>query len=113
MKRLKRVLVSVVMGAGLPVVYILLLMLVGKILRSFDVGFRDWFEYLTFPVTWAGDICALLSRPKVHPGFIILRRDFLLEAIIGDLILYSLLVYIYLRRRDASRLKRKIPPGES
>jgi hypothetical protein len=113
MKRLKRVLVSVVMGAGLPVVYILLLMLVGKILRSFDVGYRHWFEYLSFPITWVGDIYTYFFLPKDHPGLIYLGRYLWLATIIGDLILYTLLAYVYLKWRDASRLKRKIPPGES
>lgn len=105
MNRQKRLLVSVGMGAGLPIAYLLLLMLVGKIRRSFDVGYRHWFEYLTFPITWAGEIYARFLGFRDHPGLYFFRRDYWLATIIGDLVLYTFLVYIYLRRREATRLE--------
>ena len=67
-------------------------------------GYHRWYEYSLFPVSWPCDIYVHFFGFKDYPVCSYLRADVWIAGIVGNLFLYTLLVFLVLRVRDVRRL---------
>lgn len=97
---------SLGLGAAIPSLYFILLGLFFSGLHALGVSYQIWFEYISLPVGWASDLYVhFFIGYQDMPVYNVLRGDVWLAGILGNGFMYTLLVYLYLLRRDALRLR--------
>lgn len=101
----RRLMQSLGLGAAIPSLYFILLMLFFGGLSELGFAYQTWFEYVSLPVGWASDLYAHFFGYQDMPVYNFFRPDVWLAGIIGNWIVYTLLSYLFLRRRDALRLR--------
>lgn len=95
----KRLVLSVAGGALIPYFYFLCLFVLSGLLNILGVGFSGhYFDSLSTPVTWAGNLYDYIIPTPIEPIYSVhLRPVAWITSVIGDFLLYSLLTYIFLR----------------
>jgi hypothetical protein len=97
----KRLIASIGGGIAIPCLYFLGLLALASTTQILGIYFPGkYFDIVSTPITWAGDLYDYLIPATVEPAYSKLRWAVSITSLIGDFLLYASLTYIFLRPRN-------------